>query len=296
MGWRDAITNQIVKGIRAFHSSPHDFDRFDASKIGTGEGAQVYGHGLYFAENPNISGQGGSYWQQFRSRFSGPELEAAKFLSRHNFDRNAAVGDIERWQHLYSPEDYRSMMDMLRSGAPVGPRTYEVNINADPNAMLQWDRPMSDQAALLDRLHPNVKDALESFADERGVNSVLEAPEGWTGGQFYRQLKHYDVNESLPDELPGSSWLTGETTYPKHASAYLQSLDVPGIRYLDSGSRGKVNTATGGFTPAENPTHNYVMFDPANIDILRKYGIAAAPAGALGMGALADQSQYEAPQ
>src|SRR5215471_20243846 len=52
-------------GIRAYHSSPHDFDRFDMSKIGTGEGAQVYGQGLYFAENPAVSGQGGRYWQQF---------------------------------------------------------------------------------------------------------------------------------------------------------------------------------------------------------------------------------------
>jgi hypothetical protein len=28
-------------GITAYHVSPHDFDRFDMSKIGTGEGAQA---------------------------------------------------------------------------------------------------------------------------------------------------------------------------------------------------------------------------------------------------------------
>ena len=55
----------IKQGIKAYHSSPHDFEKFDASKIGTGEGAQVYGHGLYFAENPTVSGQGGQYWNQF---------------------------------------------------------------------------------------------------------------------------------------------------------------------------------------------------------------------------------------
>src|SRR5262245_438695 len=42
-------------GIRAYHGSPHDFERFDLSKIGTGEGAQAYGHGLYFAENPKTA-------------------------------------------------------------------------------------------------------------------------------------------------------------------------------------------------------------------------------------------------
>ena len=35
-------------GIRAYHGSPYDFPAFDISKIGTGEGAQAYGHGLYF--------------------------------------------------------------------------------------------------------------------------------------------------------------------------------------------------------------------------------------------------------
>ena len=33
-------------GIKAYHGSPYDFERFDPAKIGTGEGAQAYGHGL----------------------------------------------------------------------------------------------------------------------------------------------------------------------------------------------------------------------------------------------------------
>ena len=40
----------ILSRIKAFHGSPHDFDRFSTENIGTGEGAQAYGHGLYFAE------------------------------------------------------------------------------------------------------------------------------------------------------------------------------------------------------------------------------------------------------
>ena len=31
------------QGFIAYHGSPHDFDKFDMSKIGTGEGAQAYG-------------------------------------------------------------------------------------------------------------------------------------------------------------------------------------------------------------------------------------------------------------
>lgn len=39
----------------AWHGSPHDFDGFDLGAIGTGEGAQVHGWGLYFAQNREVS-------------------------------------------------------------------------------------------------------------------------------------------------------------------------------------------------------------------------------------------------
>ncbi len=39
----------------AYHGSPYDFDRFDLGAIGTGEGAQAHGWGLYFAENRKIA-------------------------------------------------------------------------------------------------------------------------------------------------------------------------------------------------------------------------------------------------
>jgi hypothetical protein len=48
-------------GIRAYHASPHDFDRFDSAHIGTGQGTQGYGRGFYFSESPAVSGRGGDY-------------------------------------------------------------------------------------------------------------------------------------------------------------------------------------------------------------------------------------------
>ena len=44
-------------GMTVWHGSPYKFTKFDASKIGTGEGNQVYGHGIYVAENPNVAKQ-----------------------------------------------------------------------------------------------------------------------------------------------------------------------------------------------------------------------------------------------
>ncbi len=42
-------------GIIAFHGSGADFDEFRLDKIGTGEGAQAYGHGLYFTDSEGIA-------------------------------------------------------------------------------------------------------------------------------------------------------------------------------------------------------------------------------------------------
>lgn len=39
----------------AWHGSPHDFDKFDLGAIGTGEGNQAHGWGLYFAKDKKVS-------------------------------------------------------------------------------------------------------------------------------------------------------------------------------------------------------------------------------------------------
>ena len=39
----------------AWHGSPHKFDKFSTEAIGTGEGAQVFGHGLYFSEKREVA-------------------------------------------------------------------------------------------------------------------------------------------------------------------------------------------------------------------------------------------------
>ena len=46
----DAVYHQS-----AWHGSPHDFDEFDLGAIGTGEGNQAHGWGLYFAKKKSVS-------------------------------------------------------------------------------------------------------------------------------------------------------------------------------------------------------------------------------------------------
>jgi hypothetical protein len=261
--------------IRAYHSSPYDFDKFKMSKIGKGEGEQVYGHGLYFSENPKVSGQGGEYWKSFLDRFPAHEHEAAVAYRKAGFDREKAAAavdaDMVRLRtslETGSSDNFRTAriqgmlkeredaLNLLRGGGPVGPRTYEVNIKADPAQMLQWDRPLTEQ--------PHVISAAERNAKFPALDDAQ------TGREFHREF----VND-----IYGGSGMN-----LKRAQAYVSSAmkdeGIPGIKYLDAGSRG-----------AGTGSSNYVVFNPAIIDIMKKYGIAGlAPAG---MGALAAQDAYQ---
>jgi hypothetical protein len=46
---------EAAKFHLAYHGSPHDFERFDVSKIGSGEGVQAFGYGLYFAGKREVA-------------------------------------------------------------------------------------------------------------------------------------------------------------------------------------------------------------------------------------------------
>jgi len=266
MGVRDRIAKAVM-GIKAYHSSPHDFDKFDLSKIGTGEGAQVYGHGIYAAENPAVSGQGGQYWNQFLPRFSGPEGMAAKTLALSKFDREQAIeklikstdrGGEPRWL-----DTQIQAMKLLESGAPVGPRTYELNIKADPAQMLDWDKPIAAQS-------PSVLKTIEDMA--AAEKAVLERD--ITGRELYHSL--HDRGQAA------------------RTSAALNEAGIPGIKYLDEGSRGRQISNKNALWQ-EPLTSNYVVFDPSIIDITKKYGVPGAIAAPV-MGAIGDQTQYQEPQ
>ncbi|KXB91753.1 transglycosylase SLT domain protein [Veillonellaceae bacterium DNF00626] len=59
-GHREQVTNEAQESVgmyfqKAYHGSPYTFERFDLGEIGTGEGEQAHGWGLYFAKNREIA-------------------------------------------------------------------------------------------------------------------------------------------------------------------------------------------------------------------------------------------------
>jgi hypothetical protein len=353
MSMRDQIAKAIVSRIKAWHSSPHDFDKFDLEKIGSGQGAASYGPGIYAAESPKVSGQGGEYWKEFMRHPDVPNTDVARILEQNNFDRGAAINAVKKQisdlqQHLKSGtmplnvanqhtdpgiihgtingmlREREEQLALLAGNRQVGPRTYELNIKADPQSFLQWDQPLAAQSQIWDRIDPRVKGAIDEAMDARGANTMSDVPEAYTGKELWQALKHHDVHESLPPVIGKSDWYKGDTDEARHSMEYLKSLDIPGIRYLDAQSRGMIDPAKAQndldaiikriadlradgnnlraseldltksrmeHAMSQPRTYNYVINNPDIIDITKKYGIPAAIAGPA-IGAVAAQDEY----
>ena len=247
-GTADKKGAAAIQGIRAYHSSPHDFDKFDLSKIGTGEGAQVYGHGLYFAENPAVSGQGGQYWQQFKNRFGDtPEAYAANVLESAKFDRGRATADLDRLLNTYgdnAPVTAREARALLASDQPVGPRTYEVNINADPAHFLDWDNklPMGSPARpkMYELGEKGMKYHEGGIDRQFAKDSILSAQNELLTGEGALRMMGKAVDQARPIMKAEGDPYALFGSLPAMSSRMLNEAGIPGIKYLDEGSRNLV--------------------------------------------------------
>jgi len=129
-----------------------------------------------------------------------------------------------------------------RSGA-----LYEVNIKANPEDFLDWDKPLSEQPQ---KVRDAFKHRIEALR-ELGA-SIGKDPDGAT----LEQIAHPTV------QLDEVDWNRG---LRQQAADFMRESGIPGIKYFDVMSR---NAGEG--------SRNYVVFDENLIGIVRKYGIAAA--------------------
>ena len=252
-----------MTGIRAYHGSPYDFDRFDSSKIGTGEGAQAYGHGLYFAEHEPVAqsykqaGSGGGFPDTLRGRTH--ELDSGDDV-KSLYDAFNAIhldGKTPQQARALTRGDATRIYDEELAKRDAG-KMYEVNLLADPSSFLDWDKPLAEQ-------HPDVQKAFDPLLPQLfGASEHAE----WEHNLRASRFGHADAyNPSVGEILGHHEQFTQNG--PQAVSQQLSGAGIPGIRYLDQGSR-----------TAGEGSHNYVVF-PGNehlIEIVKKYGIAAAAA------------------
>jgi hypothetical protein len=277
----DEAGDAVRSVIKAYHGSGADFKKFDSGKIGTGEGNQSYGYGLYFAGHEPVAKRYRDMLAQ-ETPYSSPEEAAAEYLAINGGDTHSALQVLT--DHARDPVSYgygtpaeqaiiREARALLRSGAEIVPQErmghmYEVEIAHPESNLLDWDAPLAGQRA-------GGLDVIERAAvglDKSSRDDLLSLPrwgDKMPGGALYRSLA-----DSYKQQLQGPLGVARDA--PAMASRALLEAGVPGVRYFDGLSR-----------RASQGTRNYVMFPGTedSIRILRKYAIP----GAVGTGVA---SQY----
>jgi hypothetical protein len=235
----EGMASQTVSPLTVYHGSPYRFNRFDPTKIGSGEGAQAYGHGLYFAESPDVA-------KGYRNKLNDPIIDSVKAdlyeiagdpqWSVQAFDASGKL--IPKAKGYLAPDEiakhYGEDVANLVLSSKYGGHfknlgiqegaLYKVDLPDEKIArMLDWDKPLSEQSDYIKRI---IKE-----------NELDYVPEKSTGGRLLEEM-----NKAFDPEI---------------VSKHLRQAGIPGIRYLDQGSRG-----------AGQGTSNFVVF-PGEEDLLR---------------------------
>jgi len=257
--------------LTAYHGTPHRFaaternplGEFRASQIGSGEGSQAYGHGLYLAEAP---GTAKSYQIQLARD---PRNSVNTVIS--NLPKNASSDDVmfELRKHsdlLDFQNDSRLKNDILkiiqntnadgtveneairaynRTSSYLPPADkgafYHVDL-PDPmiEKMIHWDKPLSQQSKA-------VQEALKGI--EKNLPSIPDFNlRKWMDTDPLASTWHNVINRDLGVGQP-------------EIAALLQKKGIPGIQYFDATSR-----------KAAEGTRNFVVFpgEEQNLNILKR--------------------------
>ena len=277
-----------VAALTAWHGTPHQIKgAFDINKIGTGEGNQSYGHGMYFAENPDVA-------IQYRKTLSTPFKETASAnqlldMANGNYDealklaqKNKNIAEIHsgKTEHIESANKTLDILNKMKNGQKLEfGNLYKVDIPDEHiPMMLDYDKPIKDQ--------PEIYELVKSrFTDPDLLKTFeINAASGISGANVYK------------------NYLGGKTD--KERSENALALGIKGIRYLDEGSRASKITRTpitqldakidflkkdldSGLGNKEvmerklkvlqderarttNQTSNFVVFDPSTVKILEE--------------------------
>ena len=260
------------KFSKAWHGSPHDFDGFDLGAIGTGEGAQTHGWGLYFAQNREVSewykdvlgevqqaiihaGDKKTYAMHpdgYRvERNSGKPLKegssieiALSAFEDSNANVKQAIREteeyLERMERIKDTDVRERNKDLIREALRILQEEADTwNLEKKKSSLFLVEIPdddvlLDEQKKLVDQ--PKIVALLEKYAEKIGDWSfTLEEVPDYTGRDFYKYISDVEGGD-------------------KAASEYLNSAGIKGITYV--GSR---------------DGRCYVIFDDKAIKILEKF-------------------------
>lgn len=294
--------------ITAHHGSPHDFEKFSMEKIGTGEGAQAFGHGLYFADTEsvaktyrdNLAGKDVSVYGQkvtYGAGNSYADRLLNQFIHWDNGDMEKVIRRLRDEVKIAAergiPSDDEGVQDFHRAlakaekieadnAASVNAKghLYQVRIDANPEDFLDWDKPLSQQSEKVKQMlgvpsADKIAEAERLAKEIERLNRQIDG-NGFGGMHPDEAMRKKDdvVRQYLEIDPTESAWWKNDArdaAARPESAAKLREVGILGIRYLDGNSRGQ-----------GEGSYNYVVFDDSLIEITHKNGVpVSSPAEAL---------------
>jgi len=220
-----------------WHGSPHKFNKFSLGKIGTGEGAQSYGHGLYFADNPDVARTYSGMREPLVNRMSKEIGSASKKKIFEHIQKKKEQGFGKKFGTVYAEELKKiTSPETVPSFSASTGELYKVDIPDNAiKKMLDLDKPVPKSVAV--KVRRKMPKAFEEELIER-LNADIE---DLTGRELEMALTRWASESPI---------VNPNVIAPKDTADFFMSIDIPGLKYLDQGSR-----------KAGKGTRNYVVFD-----------------------------------
>lgn len=267
VGTFDGTNPDIRFQTSAWHGSPHVFDKFSTSSIGSGEGAQAFGWGLYFTDlesiareyanalvgKPNHTGNSTVDWViDVKKPANKNELlkelerilnEKESVLNNNVLNDNIKdrfkdeIKEIKEGISIVSSKDYNFTFSR---------NLYSVTLHKGKQpseyTWLEWDKPVPTKVIKI------VEEKLTEEQKEKGFYTIVKS-------LGIRQETIYAKNgEDLYNQL------TLAFGSDKAASLFLLENGIDGVKYpAESISRGATSDTARGF--------NYVVFDENAVEI-----------------------------
>jgi len=264
-----AMGQNTVSPATVFHGTPHLFNKFDSSKIGTGEGAQAFGQGLYLAQSPDVAKNYAPRAPDFEDKLMKAYTKAERsgdyasaqvleeFLTHSTPDQVAETlaqfsgKDLEKAQKAY---DFAS--DAFRK--QQGSYLYQVDLPDEQIAkMLDYDKPLSEQPKIVQDFLLKNPDVLDYIAKAESKRVKLNEMSPMRLEKLKLASIPFDASRMTGKDAMTAIAQRSGLGKAAEAENMLRKAGIPGIRYLDEGSRG-----------AGKGTSNFVVF-PGMEDMLR---------------------------
>jgi site-specific DNA-cytosine methylase len=241
------VVGPTTFAIKVWHGSRAEFDKFETSKILTGEGAVVYGWGLYFAQKRDVA-------EEYRIKLAyNPDeqkINGRQINEEYKSIEQQAMRDGSEWKYSvldglerlmlhetvedvisYGREnnwDDRALEYFQRANYQTFGNMYEVSLDVSKNSMLDWDSPLSAQSA---RVKKAIDALLQNETDTSGIEKAT------TGEGIYSWFEAGVIQRN--GEQDPSTWFKSTSEAKKEVSTAMVAQGIKGIRYLDQGSRNR---------------------------------------------------------